>query len=357
MKYRLPIERRQLDGVVVFLHVAELRSFRAAATLLGISSSAVSQSIRALEAKVGVPLLSRTTRTVGLTEAGERLLRHAGPGISTIASGLDAAAGMREEVSGLLRLNVPGQILPLIANRLLPDFCNAYPYVQLELFSESKLIDIVEGGFDAGIRFGELVAADMVAVRLTPPVRFMVVGTPDYFREHGHPATPRDLQQHRCIQLRMPTHAMYNWEFDVDGQPMSVAVKGPLIVNDADINLRAALLGVGLAYVAEPTVLFHLAHGRLVTTLEAYWAQEPGLMLYYPSRTQSLPKLRAFIDFARKRMRKDFSIDDYLMPAMGLAADAKPLALGRQRLTKSTVRSGSGARKRRVSSKSRIRKA
>jgi DNA-binding transcriptional LysR family regulator len=315
MKHSLPMGRGLLDALLVFRHVAELRNFRAAARLLGISPSAVSQSVRALEARLGVPLLARTTRAVGLTEAGQRLLSHVRPAVDMLGSGLDAAMSMGRDVSGVLRLNVPRPLLPLLAERLLPDFCLAYPSLQLELYAEDRLIDIVEQGFDAGIRLGDLVASDMVAIRLTPPFRLLVVGTPTYFAAHGHPRTPQDLQQHRCVQLRMTSEAMYNWEFVVDGQPLSVAVGGPMIVNDADLNLRAALTGLALAYVPEPSALFHIAGGQLVATLEAFSITEPGLMLYFPSRARALPKLRAFIDFARDKMRRDFEATNSLVRA------------------------------------------
>nr|WP_246335759.1 LysR family transcriptional regulator [Azomonas macrocytogenes] len=305
-----------MDGLAVFLVVAELRGFRAAARQLGITPSAVSQSIRALETAVGVPLLVRTTRNVGLTEAGERLLSQAKPAMDMLTSGIEAAMGLGDEVSGLLRLNVPRTLLPLLANRLLPEFCSTYPAVQLELFAEDRMIDVVEEGFDAGICFGETIQADMVAVRLTPPLQSIVVGAPAYFQQHGYPTTPQELQQHRCIQLRTPSQAIFDWEFIVDGQPVDIAVKGPLIVNDADLNLRAALMGVGLAYLPRPLAMFHIANGRLETTLDCFAAEKSGLTLYYPNRTQSLPKLRAFIDFARARLRQDFQPSDYQMPAI-----------------------------------------
>jgi DNA-binding transcriptional LysR family regulator len=318
MKRHLPIDRGQLDGILVFLRVAELRSFRAAASQLGISPSAVSQAVRTLEERMGVPLFVRTTRTVGLTDAGQRLLSHVSPAVDMLASGMEAAIGMKDEVSGLLRLSVPRALLPLLASRLLPDFCLAFPGVQLELFADDKLINIVEGGFDAGIRFGDLVEADMVAVRLTPPIRFTVVGTPGYFESRGFPEHPRDLQAHACIQIRMSTTGtLYNWDFVDGGQPVSVAVTGPLIVNDTDMILRGALTGLGLAYLPEAYAAFHIASGQLIPALQAFAPEEPGLMLYHPSRAQSLPKLRAFVEFARSRMRKEFQPGDYLMPSLG----------------------------------------
>ena len=204
----LTIGRTHLDGLVVFLTVAECRGFRAAARRLGITPSAVSQGIRSLEERVGAPLFSRTTRSVSLTEAGERLLAHTRPAVDMLTAGLDAASGFGGEVTGRLRLNVPRPTLPLLVNRLLPDFLDAHPKVELELVGEDRPIDIVEEGFDAGIRFGNFVQIDMVAVWLTPPERFVVVGAPALFRKHGRLASPNDLQNFRCILLRQSVRAL-----------------------------------------------------------------------------------------------------------------------------------------------------
>src|ERR1700731_3490827 len=191
----LSIERTHLDGLVMFLAVAELRGFRAAARHLGVTPSAVSQAIRSLEERVGAPLFSRTTRSVGLTEAGDRLLAHARPAVDMLTAGLDAASGLGGQISGRLRINVPRPSLPMLVNRLLPDFLELYPNVQLELVGEDRLIDIVEEGYDAGIRLAQFVQVDMVAVWLTPPERFVVVGAPAFCRRYGRPTEPHDLQR------------------------------------------------------------------------------------------------------------------------------------------------------------------
>jgi DNA-binding transcriptional LysR family regulator len=308
----LPIDRAHLDGLVVFLTVAELRGFRGAARHLGITSSAVSQTIRALEERVGAPLLFRTTRSVSLTEAGERLLSHTRPAIEMLSSGIAEAANLGSVVSGKLRIASPRGMLPLLANRLFPDFFRAYPKVQLELHGEEGLLDIVEQGFDAGIRRSGQVPMDMVGIRITPPVRFVVVGTPFFFRKAGRPVRPEDLGKLACIQARMHPTSPTSWPFMTEGQHVEVAVEGPLISNDVEMIIRATLRGVGLARIPSALVLDYLARGEMETVLDEFGFDEEGLMLFYPSRTQSLPKLKAFAEFAVPRLRQDFSATDYL---------------------------------------------
>jgi DNA-binding transcriptional LysR family regulator len=308
----LTIDRTHLDGLVMFLAVAELRGFRAAARHLGVTPSAVSQAIRSLENRVGAPLFSRTTRSVGLTEAGERLLSHARPAVDMLTAGLDAASGLGGEINGRLRINVPRPSLPLLVNRLLPDFLDAHPNVQLELVGEDRPIDIVEEGFDAGIRLGDLVQIDMVAVWLTPPERFVVVGAPSLFRKHGRPDIPSDLHGFPCILLRQSTRPLDQWQFIVDVKRVTVGIEGRLVINDVESCIRSALRGVGLFQLPRSLVMSYLESGELATTLDVYSEEVPGLCLYYPSRSQSLPRLRAFVDFATKRMRRDFRSGDYL---------------------------------------------
>ncbi|HYJ81304.1 MAG TPA: LysR family transcriptional regulator [Allosphingosinicella sp.] len=301
MKQEYIIARNQLDGVEAFLRVAERRSFRAAADDLGLSPSAISQTIRALEARVGVPLLTRTTRSVGLTEAGERFLEHALPAFTGLTAAFEAARSFGERPAGLLRLNVPRAAIPFLIEPVMHGFTAAFPDVEVEICGEDELIDLVERGFDAGIRMGDYLEADMIGIRLTPPFRLVVAGSPDYFERHGRPSVPGDLRRHRCIRSRAPTTgAIFRWHFDVAGQPLEIGVEGPLIVNDLDVAKSAALRGVGLAYLAEPLVAEHVAAGRLELALEEHAAWSPGAYLYYPSRSQMLPKLRAFIDFIRE---------------------------------------------------------
>ena len=313
----LSIERAQLDGLVVFLAVAELRGFRAAGRRLGVTPSAVSQAIRSLEARIGAPLFSRTTRSVGLTEAGERLLAHARPAVDMLTAGMEAASGLGGQISGRLRINTPRPSLPLLINRLLPGFLDLHPDVQLELVGEDRLVDIVGEGFDAGIRLGHVVQADMIAVRLTPAEPFVVVSAPAFFEKYGRPGQPQDLQDFRCILLRQSARLLDRWQFSADGQPVTVRVEGPLIVDDVEACIRAALRGVGLFRLPRSIVMHYLDQGELETVLDSNAVDIPGLSLYYPSRSTALPKLRAFVEYATKHMRRGFLPGDYLPAPIG----------------------------------------
>jgi DNA-binding transcriptional LysR family regulator len=307
----LTLERSFLDGLVIFLAVAELRGFRPAARRLGVTPSAVSQAIRALESRVGAPLFLRTTRSVALSEAGEQLLMHARPALEMLATGLNAASHLGDAVSGRLRINLPRASLPLFANRILPDFLELHPKLELEMVGEDDVIDIVAQGFDAGVRFGDVVHADMVAVWLTRPERLVVVGSPSFFCKYGTPNKPADLGSFRCILFRRPATIVRQWHFVLNGQRTPVQVNGPLITNDVEACIRAALRGVGLFCVPESLVMNYVAENKLATALDPFVDQVPGLTLYYPSRTQSLPKLRAFRAFAVERMRRQLLPGDY----------------------------------------------
>ena len=305
------MDRSTFDGMAVFLAVAELRGFRAAAKRLGLTPSAVSQSIRNLEERVGAPLFLRTTRSVGLTEAGARLLSHARPAMEMLTAGIDAASDLGTEISGRLRINAPRPSLPLLVNRLLPDFLELHPKVQLELVGEDHLIDIVEEGFDAGIRLGNYVQLDMISLWLTPPEQFVIIGSPDFLAKHGRPHRPEDLKDFRCIELKL-NDAVSQWHLQESNIPIAVQIGGAFIANDVDTCIRAALKGVGLFRVPRSIVMQHLETGAVEPVLEQFGTGIPGLSLYYPSRSQSLPKLRAFIDFATKRMRRSFQVHDYV---------------------------------------------
>src|SRR6201996_9564696 len=228
MKRDYTIERGTLDGVEAFVQVAERRSFRQAATDLGVTPSAMSQTIRALEARVGVPLLTRTTRSVGLTEAGERFLEHARPAVLAIAAAVNAARDLAGKPSGLLRLAVPRAVVPLVLQPVLASFHAAYPDVVVEIAASEEMVDLAKGGFDAGIRMGEFIADDMVVVRLTPAFRFVIVASPAYLKRHGRPLAPADLASHACIRLRRSNGTLANWRLENAEGPVELAVTGPL---------------------------------------------------------------------------------------------------------------------------------
>jgi DNA-binding transcriptional LysR family regulator len=303
MKQDYTMARGALDGVEAFVRVAERRSFRQAAADLGVTPSAVSQTIRTLEARVGIALFTRTTRSVGLTEAGERFLERARPAVEAIVAAIDAARGLGARPSGLLRLAVPRSVVPLVLQPLLASFCAAYPEVVVEIAASEELVDLARGGYDAGIRMGEFIAEDMVAVRLTPSFRFVVVGSPAYLARCGRPARPADLAAHACIRLRRTSGALAHWRL-VDGEgAVDLAVSGPLVVNDYPTMLAAAQDGLGLAQLPQPVAAAALAAGQVEELLPAHAPSSPGLFLYFPSRMQVLPKLRAFIDHFRPPAR------------------------------------------------------
>ncbi|KAA2236302.1 LysR family transcriptional regulator [Salinarimonas soli] len=297
------MRRADLDGLIAFLKVAERRSFTAAARDLGVTPSAISQTVRALEDRAGVALLARTTRDVALTEAGRRFLERARPAVQDILAAFEDAASLGDRPSGLLRLNVPRVALASLIEPVLASFCAAHPAVQVEIHVDDRFANIVEDGFDAGIRLGEFVEGDMVAVRLTPAFRLAVVGSPDYLARCGRPAHPRDLRDHACINFRQGARGgLYHWEFEDAGRDFAVAVDGPVIVNEAGIMMAACVMGLGLAYTLAPVAEPLCEQGLLEPVLEAYCPETPGFFLYFPTRHGVMPKLRAFIDHATARL-------------------------------------------------------
>lgn len=300
MKQDYTIPRGALDGVEAFVRVAERRSFRQAAADLDVTPSAVSQAVRALEARMGVALFARTTRSVGLTEAGQRFLERARPAFEEIVAASSAARGLGARPSGLLRLAVPRAVVPFILQPVLASFSAAHPDVVVEVTASEELVDLAKDGYDAGIRLGELIAADMVAVRLTPPFRLVIVGSPEYLARRGRPRQPADLASHSCVRLRRSNGASAHWRVRAARGPLELAVSGPLIVNDVPTMLAAALGGVGLAQLPEPVAAPHFASGQLEEVLTEHAPSSPGLFLYFPSRTQVMPKLRVFIDHVKE---------------------------------------------------------
>ncbi|MBO0752917.1 MAG: LysR family transcriptional regulator, partial [Bradyrhizobiaceae bacterium] len=294
-----------LDGVEAFLSVARHRSFRRAAAELGVTPSAISQTVRALEARVGAALFIRTTRSVGLTEAGERFLSRAKPAFEELVAASEVARELGARPAGLLRLSVPRAVVPILLEPLIASFCQAYPDVEVEIAASEELVDLAAQGFDAGIRLGQFIAADMIAVRLTPPLRLIVVGSPAYLARRGRPTRPDDLRHHACVRLRRSNGALALWPLNDDGRAIDIAVSGPLIANDLPTMLGAAIEGVGLAQVPEPIAAGPLKAGDLVHVLEPFAPMTPGVFLYYPGRRQIMPKLRAFIDHVKSRPGAD----------------------------------------------------
>jgi DNA-binding transcriptional LysR family regulator len=301
MKQNFTVRQGALDGVEAFLSVAQHKSFRRAAAELGVTPSAISQAVRALEERVGAALFTRTTRSVGLTEAGERFIARAKPAFEELVAAGEVARDLGKRPSGLLRLAVPRAVVPILLEQLIASFCEAYPDIELEIAASAQLVDLAAEGFDAGIRLGQFIAADMVAVRLSPPFRFIVVASPAYLDRHGRPERPEDLRHHACLRLRRSGGALALWQFEDNARTLEVAVSGPLIAHDFPTILGAALEGVGLAQVPEPIASEAIAAGKLVHVLEPYAPMTPGMFLYHPGKRQMMPKLRAFIDHVKKR--------------------------------------------------------
>ncbi|MGL4965826.1 MAG: LysR family transcriptional regulator [Inquilinus sp.] len=283
-----------------FAAVAEAASFSRAAKRLGVSPSALSQTLRGLEERLGVRLLNRTTRSVTPTEAGERLLDRLRPLFAEFDQAVQEVNRFRDAPAGRLRINVPRFAAAHLVGPVLGRFHTAHPGVELEVVVDDTITDIVAGRFDAGIRLGETLERDMVAVPLTGALELAAVATPEYFAEHGVPQTPADLHRHRCLRFRWPGGGdLYRWEFEKGGQEVALAVDGPLVVNDAALMLQAALGGVGIAYLLDRQAQADIEAGRLRRVLRDWSPRFPGFYLYHPGRRQMPPALRAFIDVLR----------------------------------------------------------
>lgn len=289
----------RLNGLLALKAIADTRSFSAAAKMLRISPSAVSQMIKQLEGRLGVTLLFRTTRSTSLTEAGERFLGEAGPALDQILIAIENIGGYAEKPSGLLRINLPRQIYPFYVEELVTGFIKKYPEITVELFFEDQLSDVVEKGFDAGIRLSDILAKDVVAVKLVGPVRFVTAASPGYLNEMGRPQHPKDLLLHNCIRPRLGAGIYERWEFEDKGKEFQVQVKGSLILNDSLLMVDAAVRGSGIVYSTEDAVKDKVRAGKLEIVLSAFASTSAGFYLYYPRRSQVLPKLRAFIDHVR----------------------------------------------------------
>ena len=288
--------REDLSALAIFAAVADRQSFRAAARDLDLSPSAVSHAVTGLETRLGVRLLARTTRSVAPTDAGRTLLAQLRPALLEIDAAVAATSEARARPSGLLRLTVPGSAVRQLLLPKFAAFAAAYPEVSVEFHVDDGFIDIVAVGFDAGLRFGESLQQDMVAVRVGPQQRMVVVAAPSFLRGRIAPRHPRDLAAFPCISMRLSSGGLYRWEFEKDGESIDVAVRGPLILNDNRLILDAAVAGVGLGFVLEGTATEAVARGDVVRVMDDWCPAFPGFFLYYPSRRQMRPALRAFVD-------------------------------------------------------------
>ncbi len=296
------MQLKQFDGLMAFWKVAEHRGFTAAAAELEVSPSALSQSIRQLEARLGVRLLHRSTRSVSLTEAGQAYLARVGPALGQVIEAGEEINTLQGRPAGTLRLNSARIATAMVLQPLLAGFLAEHPQVQIELTNDEGFVDIVEQGFDAGVRMGESLARDMVAIPLGGPLTVAVVASKDYLRRHPAPLHPDDLAQHNCVRFRFAsTGAIYKWEFQLDNRVVEYEARGNLTITDSLFNLEPALDGIGLAYTFESLAQPHLQAGRLQRVLEAYSPTFPGFYLYYPSRHDQPSKLKAFIDYVRAR--------------------------------------------------------
>lgn len=292
--------RENLNDLLAFVTVARTASFTRAAAQLGVSQSALSQTIRGLEARLGVRLLTRTTRSVSPTEAGERLLETVGPHLDEIEAGVEAVSALRDKPAGSIRISAAEHAASTVLWPRLEKFLPHYPDIKVEITVNYSLIDIVAERYDAGVRLGDQVAKDMIAVRIAPDLRMAIVASPMYFARRPPPRTPHDLAEHDCINLRLPTYGgLYAWEFAKGRRELNVRVEGQLTFNSSPQILRAALAGFGMASIPEDMAQEHIAVGRLIQVLKEWCPTFPGYHLYYPSRRQSSPAFALLVDALR----------------------------------------------------------
>src|SRR5467141_1448827 len=294
--------RQNVNDLLAFLAVARERSFTTAAAKLGVSQSALSHTVRGLEARLGLRLLTRTTRSVSPTDAGERLLQTVGHRFEEIEAELESLSELREKPAGTIRISAGEHAVNAILSPALIEFLPRYPDIMVEITVDHSLIDIVAQRYDAGVRSGEQVAKDMIAVRVGPDMRMAVVGAPSYFAKRSPPKKPQDLTEHNCINLRLPTYGgLYAWEFEKGGRELKVRVDGQLVFNGPTQMLNAALAGLGLAYVPQDLAQPYLDRGHLARVLEDWCPPYSGYHLYYPSRRQSSPAFAFLVDALRYR--------------------------------------------------------
>lgn len=294
------VRETRLNGVLEFFAVAEQRGFAAAARSLGVTPSALSQKVRALEVRLGTPLLVRTTRSVNLTDAGRRLLAEAGPPLRAALAAVERTAAGAAEVSGTLRITVPRDAVSVVIDPVLRPLAARHPRLVLDVTVEDRRASLVEEGFDLGVRLSEAIEQDLVAVRVVEPFRFVIVGAPDYLRRHGRPRRPRDLLAHDGIAYRSPTTgAIYRWELERGQRQHRLAPRPRLVTNDGGVMIRAACEGLGLAYVSERAAAAELASGALERVLEEWAPTVPGLFACFPATARRQPKVQAFLGVLR----------------------------------------------------------
>jgi DNA-binding transcriptional LysR family regulator len=291
--------RPSLNDLTAFVAVATHRSFRRAADELGTAPSTLSHAMRGLEVRLGVRLLNRTTRSVSPTEAGLALLGRLQAALSSLDEALDAVASFRGNVAGTVRINAPRVAAAVLVRDILPRMAERFPDVIVDVVVEGRLIDIVSGGFDAGVRLAGSIPKDMIAVPLARPLRFICVASPAYLDRVGEPETPEDLQYHRCICHRMPSGKLYRWQFERAGQELTVNTNGSVVLDDEDLMVEAAMQGLGIAYVANWVAEAAIAEGRLRRVLSAWMHEPERVAVYYPGHRAVPPALRAFLDVVR----------------------------------------------------------
>jgi len=297
------VTRENINDLIAFLAVARERSFTRAAAKMGVSQSALSHTIRSLEARLGIRLLTRTTRAVSVTEAGERLLESIGPHFDEIDAQVEALSELRDKPAGTIRITAADYAIKYVLWPKLRRFLPKYPDIKVELILDNGLTDIVTDRFDAGVRMGEHLAKDMISARIGPDFRLSVVGAPSYFADRPSPLHPKDLVGHTCINFRLPSFGgLYAWEFEEEGREIKIRVEGQLVFNNIFDVLEATLDGFGLAYIPEEIILPHVAEGRLVRVLQEWSPYWDGYHLYYPSRRQSSPAFVALVEALRHRV-------------------------------------------------------
>ncbi|NSY50814.1 LysR family transcriptional regulator [Agrobacterium tumefaciens] len=292
---------RELEAVIA---IARRGTFRAAAIDLGMSTTALSHTIGRLEAGLGVRLFNRTTRSVSLTDAGRLFVQQVAPSLQDLHAALETVRSQRETPSGTIRINAAPFAARAIISPLVLEFLRRYPEMNVDLVTEGKMVDIVNDGFDLGVRVAGLVPSDMIAVSLGRPQRHAVVGSPDYFAQHPKPVVPPDLLNHRCIRVRLPDGSLFRWRFEKDDEPVQIDVRGPITLDEAGLVRTSVLEGTGLGYTMEEEVLSEIRAGRLVRVLEDWTPPYPGLCLYYPGRRNLSAGVKAFLDLARELSRR-----------------------------------------------------